>query len=111
MSIDFEKKEGREGYLKEKLDDLLEGINASYGQSLLEELMSRLDATISEFNDEVNGLMSALKENSEKKESLLKQIKSGQVEESESKETSDSSKEPTPKEISEWEKRLENLNQ
>ena len=39
MSIDFSKKEDREGYLQAKLDDLLDGINASYGQSLLDELM------------------------------------------------------------------------
>ena len=50
MSIDFGKKEAREGYLQTKLDDLLDGINASYGQSLLDELISRLDATIDDFN-------------------------------------------------------------
>ena len=36
MSIDFSKKEQREGYLQNKLDDLLDGINESYGQSLLD---------------------------------------------------------------------------
>ena len=46
MSIDFGKKEAREGYLQAKLDDLLDGINSSYGQALLDELMSRLEATI-----------------------------------------------------------------
>ena len=46
MDIDFSKKENREGYLQEKLDDLLDGINSSYGQSLLDELMSRLEITI-----------------------------------------------------------------
>ena len=50
MSIDFGKKEAREGYLQTKLDDLLDGINASYGQSLLDELMARLEATIDDFN-------------------------------------------------------------
>jgi hypothetical protein len=57
MSIDFGKKEAREGYLQTKLDDLLDGINASYGQSLLDELMSRLEATIDDFNKEVDTLM------------------------------------------------------
>ena len=50
MSIDFSKKEDREGYLQAKLDDLLDGINASYGQSLLDELMVRLETTIDDFN-------------------------------------------------------------
>ena len=50
MSIDFAKKEAREGYLQSKLDDLLDGINASYGQTLLDELMSRLEATVDDFN-------------------------------------------------------------
>ena len=57
MSIDFSKKEQREGYLQNKLDDLLDGINASYGQSLLDELMIRLEATVDDFNKEVDDLM------------------------------------------------------
>ena len=61
MSIDFSKKEQREGYLQNKLDDLLDGINASYGQSLLDELMIRLEATIDDFNKEVDDLMDSLK--------------------------------------------------
>ncbi len=68
MSIDFSKKEQREGYLQNKLDDLLDGINASYGQSLLDELMIRLDATIDDFNKEVDDLMDSLKKSSDEKE-------------------------------------------
>ena len=60
MDIDFSKKENREGYLQEKLDDLLDGINSSYGQSLLDELMSRLEITIEDFNKEVDDLMGSL---------------------------------------------------
>jgi len=71
MSIDFGKKEAREGYLQTKLDDLLDGINASYGQSLLDELMSRLEATIDDFNKEVDTLMDSLKKSSEEKEKLI----------------------------------------
>ena len=65
MSIDFSKKEQREGYLQNKLDDLLDGINASYGQSLLDELMIRLEATIDDFNKEVDDLMDSLKKSSD----------------------------------------------
>ena len=37
MSIDLDSTEGRKQYLSEKLDDLLEGINDSYGTLLMEE--------------------------------------------------------------------------
>ena len=53
MSIEFNNQDSRLGYLNDKLDDLLDGINASYGQSLLDELMIRLEATIDDFNKEV----------------------------------------------------------
>ena len=79
MSIDFGKKEAREGYLQTKLDDLLDGINASYGQSLLDELMARLEATIDDFNKEVDTLMDSLKKSSEEKEKLIQEIKSGKT--------------------------------
>ena len=75
MDIDFSKKEEREGYLQTKLDDLLDGINASYGQSLLDELMIRLEATIDDFNKEVDDLMDSLKKSSDEKEKLLQQIR------------------------------------
>jgi len=55
MSIDFESKDGRNNYLIEKLDDLLGGINASYGQVLLDELVTRLQRTLNDFNEEVEG--------------------------------------------------------
>ena len=52
MAMNFEEQEGRQDYLNNKLDDLLEGINASYGQSLLNELVRRLNRTIEDFNEE-----------------------------------------------------------
>ena len=51
MSIDFESKEGRETYLNEKLDNLLSGMDKVYGQVLLEELITRLQRTLEDFND------------------------------------------------------------
>ena len=51
MSIEFNNQDSRLGYLNDKLDDLLEGINASYGEELFNELVSRLDRTINDFND------------------------------------------------------------
>tara|TARA_Y100000766_G_scaffold174614_1_gene149887 strand:+ start:7056 stop:7394 length:339 start_codon:yes stop_codon:yes gene_type:complete len=111
MSIDFSKKEQREGYLQNKLDDLLDGINASYGQSLLDELMIRLEATIDDFNKEVDDLMDSLKKSSDEKEKLLQQIKSGEIENSKDNEPQSANSESTEEkqELSEWEKRLEGI--
>tara|TARA_S200000501_G_scaffold129486_1_gene122367 strand:+ start:11784 stop:12122 length:339 start_codon:yes stop_codon:yes gene_type:complete len=111
MSIDFSKKEQREGYLQNKLDDLLDGINASYGQSLLDELMIRLEATIDDFNKEVDDLMDSLKKSSDEKEKLLQQIKSGEIEDSKDdiSQPTDSEASEDKQELSEWEKRLEGI--
>ena len=111
MSIDFSKKEQREGYLQNKLDDLLDGINASYGQSLLDELMIRLEATIDDFNKEVDDLMDSLKKSSDEKEKLLQQIKSGELDNVATPDASPADESPSGKktELSEWEKRLEGI--
>ena len=105
MSMDFSKKEDREGYLQAKLDDLLDGINASYGQSLLDELMVRLETTIDDFNKEVDDLMDVLKKSSDEKEELMQKIKSGDIDNSDEPPSETNVSEE--KELSEWEKRLE----
>ena len=111
MSIDFSKKEQREGYLQNKLDDLLDGINASYGQSLLDELMIRLEATIDDFNKEVDDLMDSLKKSSDEKEKLLQQIKSGELDNVATPYSSPAGESASGEktELSEWEKRLEGI--
>ena len=111
MSIDFSKKEQREGYLQNKLDDLLDGINASYGQSLLDELMIRLEATIDDFNKEVDDLMDSLKKSSDEKEKLLQQIKSGELDNVATPDASSAGESASGEktELSEWEKRLEGI--
>ena len=110
--MDFSKKEDREGYLQAKLDDLLDGINASYGQSLLDELMVRLETTIDDFNKEVDDLMDVLKKSSDQKEELMQKIKSGDIQDSEKSpsETEVSNDPSEEKDLSEWEKRLEGMN-
>jgi predicted nucleic acid-binding Zn-ribbon protein len=112
MSIDFGKKEAREGYLQAKLDDLLDGINSSYGQALLDELMSRLEATINDFNKEVDELMGSLKKSSEEKEKLIEKIKAGEppkVEEKSSDPVEEAEDGEEKRDLSEWEKRLEGI--
>ena len=112
MSIDFGKKEAREGYLQAKLDDLLDGINSSYGQALLDELMSRLEATINDFNKEVDVLMGSLKKSSEEKEKLIEKIKAGEppkVEGKSSDQVEEAEDDEEKRDLSEWEKRLEGI--
>ena len=115
MDIDFSKKEEREGYLQSKLDDLLDGINSSYGQSLLDELMLRLEATVDDFNKEVDELMNSLKKSSEEKEKLIQQIKSGESTKIDTKkevsqaDPIENDSEEEARELSEWEKKLEGI--
>ena len=109
MSIDFSKKEEREGYLNAKLDDLLDGINSSYGQSLLDELMVRLETTIDDFNKEVDDLMDSLKKSSDEKEKLMQQIKANEPDEPHDPTVSSDDTGTEERDLSEWEKRLEGM--
>jgi predicted nucleic acid-binding Zn-ribbon protein len=109
MSIDFSKKEEREGYLNAKLDDLLDGINSSYGQSLLDELMVRLETTIDDFNKEVDDLMDSLKKSSDEKEKLMQQIKANEPDEPQDATASSDDTATEERDLSEWEKRLEGM--
>ena len=111
MSIDFDNQAGRENYLNEKLDNLLSGINATYGQVLLDELMIRLQRTITDFNEEVQSIMDDLKVSSERRSHLIhdlmegKDLFPGKID-SDDPDESDVSSDDAP-ERSEWEKRLE----
>ena len=109
MSIDFSKKEEREGYLNAKLDDLLDGINSSYGQSLLDELMVRLETTIDDFNKEVDDLMDSLKKSSDEKEKLMQQIKANEPDELQDETANSDDTGTEERDLSEWEKRLEGM--
>jgi len=67
MSIDLKTKEGRSSFLKDNLADILSGINESYGPVLVEELLRRIDFTITEFNDEMNNAFELLKDKDQKR--------------------------------------------
>jgi len=116
--MNFEKQQGRQDYLNNKLDDLLEGINASYGQELLNELVRRLNRTIEDFNEEFQGIIGNLKDNSERRNQILhdlmegKKLVSNNVAsdaniETETMEPGDS--DSNTEEMSAWERRLEGL--
>ena len=74
MGIDLETSEGRKEYLTEKLDDLLSGINDSYGMVLMKELLDRLELTIKDFNDEVKVLCSQLVKKQEERQHLMEML-------------------------------------
>ena len=75
MSIDLDSTEGRKKYLSEKLDDLLEGINDSYGTLLMEELLTRLELTVKDFNDEMKILCDQLVKKEKERQQLLELLK------------------------------------
>jgi len=72
--MDFGKKEDRTKYLEEKFDNLLDIIGETYGNILMEELVSRLDCTIDEFNQEISNLFNSLKEKEVERQSILQGI-------------------------------------
>ena len=69
--MELDTADGRKKYLSEKLDNLLEGINDSYGKMLLEELIGRLETTIKEFNDEIVELCSKLSEKEKERQHVI----------------------------------------
>ena len=118
MSINFENKENRLIYLDEKLDNLLSGINSTYGQALLDELVVRLERTIKDFNEEVENIMGNLKDNSDRKNKIIHDLMEGNKpfinkksskNESDESEGDDNNIDDDKPEMSEWEKKLEGL--
>ena len=78
MSVDLDTTEGRKQYIADKLDDLLDTINESYGTLLMEELLNRLEITIRDFNEEMKTLCDQLVKNQEEREQLLEMLKSNE---------------------------------
>ena len=117
--MNFEEQEGRQDYLNNKLDDLLEGINASYGQSLLNELVRRLNRTIEDFNEEFQDIIGNLKDNSERRHQILHDLMEGKeletkkansgVEKAGTGTLDQGESDSNSEEMSAWEKRLEGL--
>ena len=117
--MNFEEQQGRQDYLNNKLDDLLEGINASYGQELLNELVRRLNRTIEDFNEEFQGIIGNLKDNSERRNQILHDLMEGKdfvsnnvdsdVSNIKTKTMEPGDSDSDNEEMSAWERRLEGL--
>ena len=70
--MDLGNKEKRIKYLEDKFDNLLDIIGQNYGQALMKELVSRLDLTIDEFNNEMSELFITLKNREIERQKYLK---------------------------------------
>ena len=112
MSIEFNNQDSRLGYLNEKLDDLLDSINSSYGEELFNELVLRLERTINDFNEEISELTEAVKGNSEKRAEIIHTLMEGSDSTATTQNSQDNTVEGSNLDseiMSEWEKRLEGL--
>lgn len=112
MSIEFNNQDSRIAYLSDKLDDLLNGINDTYGQLLFDELVIRMQRTVEDFNEEISLLTEEVKGNSDKRAEIIHTLMEGQdLENPVSSEGMEiDSEDGTDSEVmSEWEKRLEGL--
>jgi len=120
LSIDLDTTEGRKKYLSEKLDDLLDGINESYGKLLLDELIARLELTVKDFNEEMKVLVDQLVKKEQERQQILEMMKStqsaidadaGSTEDGElGDESGGISDDPAEEvELTEWEKKLEKI--
>ena len=107
MSIDLDTTEGRKKYLSDKLDDLLDGINDSYGKLLLDELIIRLELTVKDFNKEMKVLVDQLVKKEKERQQILEMMKSSasvDLSETDIEESADA--EVDESELSEWEQKL-----
>jgi len=107
MSIDLDTTEGRKKYLSDKLDDLLDGINDSYGKLLLDELIIRLELTVKDFNEEMKVLVDQLVKKEKERQQILEMMKSSAIVDSSETDIKESaSTEVDVAELSEWEQKL-----
>ena len=105
-------------YLMDQFGSLMDQVGDGFGGPLQEELIRRLEQTIADFHQEVNEMLTNLKESSEKRHEKLKEIwENPDAHDSDDnklldsdleKEGSDEGKGETA-ELSDWEKRLEAL--
>ena len=100
MAIDLSTPEGRNSYLNDKLSDLINGVDSTYGNIIFDELLKRIDVTIKDFNSEMESIFDELKINEKKRQSILLKLK---------KQKSPDEKKEEDKQKKEWEKKLLDL--
>ena len=100
MAIDLSTPEGRSSYLTDRLSDLINGVDSTYGNLIFDELLKRIDKTIKDFNTEMDGIFDELKVNEKKKERMLLKLR---------KNSSLDAQKEVDKEKKEWEQKLLDL--
>ena len=102
-------------YVNEKVAVLLDQIGDEYGESLTQQLVQRLDTTVSDFHEEVTNLLSELKEKSVSRQERLRDAWQHRFDTPpQTAEVPAVASEGTPAEgpgddSSDWEKRLETI--
>ena len=102
-------------YVNEKVAVLLDQIGDEYGESLTQQLVQRLDTTVSDFHEEVTNLLSELKEKSVSRQERLRDAWQHRFDTPpQTAEVPAGAPEGTPAEgigddSSDWEKRLETI--
>ena len=118
MSTEINTKDQIAAMLSAKLNEFLDGVGDSYGKVILDELVTRLEYTITDFKDEVGEIMEQMLENAANKKELLSDLiaKENSPLLSDDSAVDSSSDSPQPsagaddsREMSEWEKKLEKL--
>ena len=100
MAIDLSTPEGRSSYLNDKLSDLINGVDSTYGNLIFDELLKRIDKTIKDFNTEMDGIFDDLKVNEKKRQTMLLKLR---------KNKSSDEQQEADKEKKEWEQKLLDL--
>jgi hypothetical protein len=100
LDIDLSTAEGRSSYLTDRLSDLINGVDSTYGNLIFDELLKRIDKTIKDFNVEMDEIFDDLKVNEKKRQTMLLKLR---------KNRSSDAQEEVDKEKKEWEQKLLDL--
>jgi hypothetical protein len=114
MASEINTKDQLAAMLSAKLSEFLDGVSDSYGKVILDELVARLEYTVTDFKDEVGDIMEQMLENAANKKEILadliaRETKPDVAEEATNGEASAGSAGEGDREMSEWEKKLEQL--
>ncbi|MEC8839735.1 MAG: hypothetical protein VYA09_06290 [Candidatus Neomarinimicrobiota bacterium] len=116
MSTEINTKDQIAAMLSAKLNEFLDGVGDSYGKVILDELVTRLEYTITDFKDEVGEIMEQMLENAANKKEILSNLIARESSTSSGDDVDISSDSPQQsagtddsRDMSEWEKKLEKL--
>ena len=114
MASEINTKDQLAAMLSAKLNEFLDGVSDSYGKVILDELVARLEYTVTDFKDEVGDIMEQMLENAANKKEILadliaREAKPTVAEEATNGEVSEGSSKESERDMSEWEKKLEQL--